>query len=84
MPTYDYFCPKNGRDVSVFHSMGSRIETWGELCEAAALDAGETPADTPVERKIGTGIVMTRQPHQLSGFGGGGGGTCCGTHGCGD
>jgi hypothetical protein len=80
MPTYEYLCPENGRVVAVFHAMSTRIATWGELCDQAAIDAGPTPHDAPVQRQIGAGFAMTRRPGQLSGFGGG----CCGEHGCGD
>ncbi len=80
MPTYDYYCDENGREVSVFHAMSKRVETWGELCELASIQAGDTAAETPVKRKIGAGFAMTRRPSQLSGMSGG----CCGEHGCGD
>lgn len=80
LPTYDYYCPENGREVAVFHGMSTRLGTWGELCDLAAIDAGPTRRDAPVQRRIGAGVVMARRPDRLSGFGGG----CCGTHGCGD
>ena len=81
MPTYDYVCPENGREVTVFHAMSVRLATWGELCDLAAIDAGRTARDAPVERRIGTGIVLAGRPDQLSSHGPGG---CCGVHGCGD
>lgn len=80
MPTYDYYCPANGREVSVFHAMSLRLGTWGELCDLASIDIGETEREAPVQRQIGTGIVFPSTPSQLTGFGAG----CCGTHGCGD
>lgn len=80
MPTYDYHCPQNGREVAVFHAMSMRLETWGELCDVASIDVGETSPSAPVQRQIGTGIALPRRPSQMSGFGG----SCCGTHGCGD
>lgn len=80
MPTYDYHCPENGREVAVYHAMSERITTWGELCDRASIDAGRTPRESPVQRQIGAGIVMARKPDQLSRFGA----RCCGTHGCGD
>ena len=51
MPTYDYYCPENGRKVTVFHAMSVRIATWGELCQAASTDVGSTPADALVEQR---------------------------------
>lgn len=80
MPTYDYYCPENGREVTVYHAMSERLTTWAELCDRASIDAGETTFESPVQRLIGTGVVMTRRPEQLSGHGAG----CCGMQGCGD
>lgn len=80
MPTYDYYCPANDRIVSAFHAMSVRPDTWGELCDLASIDTGQTQLDAPVQRQLGTGIVMARRPDQLSDFRG----SCCGTHGCGD
>lgn len=80
MPTYDYHCPENGRQITVFHAMSVRLATWGELCDMASVDVGQTARESPVKRQIGAGIVLTRRPDQLSSFGAG----CCGLHGCGD
>ncbi|MEM6750843.1 MAG: zinc ribbon domain-containing protein [Planctomycetota bacterium] len=80
MPTYNYACPQDGRDVAVFHGMSSRLSIWGEVCDLASIDPGATPRDTPVERKIGAGVVMAPRPDPMSGAGGSG----CGVHGCGD
>lgn len=80
MPTYDYYCPENGREVTVFHAMSAGLATWGELCDMASIDVGPTARESPVQRKIGAGLVLTRRPNQLPGYGVG----CCGTHGCGD
>ena len=79
MPTYDYYCPENSREVSVFHTMSVRIATWGELCDLASIEIGQTAREAPVQRQIGGGIVMARRPDQLSSPG-----ACCGVHGCGD
>ncbi|MGB0717267.1 MAG: zinc ribbon domain-containing protein [Phycisphaerae bacterium] len=78
MPTYDYYCSENGREIAVFHAMSVRITTWGELCDWAVIDVGDTARETPVERQIGTGIILTRNDASCSGPG------CCGTNGCGD
>ena len=58
MPMYDYLCPANGRTVEVVHGMSVRLTTWGELCAHARLDAGDTPADAPVQRLVGGGSAV--------------------------
>ncbi len=83
MPSYDYFCARNGRTVEVRHGMQESMTTWGEVCASAAIDLGDTPADSPVTRVISpvAGIVA----------GGGAGGSStpfpagggCGHGGCG-
>ena len=57
MPLYEYQCETNGQLVEVVHRMSERYETWGELCEAAGRELGDTPADAPVQRLIGTGSL---------------------------
>jgi hypothetical protein len=59
MPTYDYRCETNGRVVEVNHRMSEKLSTWGELCERAALDCGDTPVDAPVQRMATGGNVVT-------------------------
>lgn len=59
MPTYDYFCPANGRVVEVFHGMSESISTWNELCERTDTDPGSTPPASPVQKKIGATAVAT-------------------------
>ncbi len=87
MPTYDYYCQSNNRTVEVRHRMAETLASWGELCERANVDPGDTPVTTPVRRVISGG-------HYLSGASAGGdaapapapsmGGGCCGGHcGCG-
>ncbi len=39
--------------------MREQITTWGELCQLAGRDLGETPADAPVERMISGGAVLS-------------------------
>ena len=58
MPTYDYFCDANGRKVEVTHKMSESIHSWGELCEHAHIDHGDTPPTTPVQRLISGGAVI--------------------------
>ncbi|MEC9047357.1 MAG: zinc ribbon domain-containing protein [Planctomycetota bacterium] len=52
MPTYVYRCDRNGAAVEVIHSMDEALETWGELCDRAGCEQGDTPADAPVYRQI--------------------------------
>ena len=59
MPTYDYFCDANGRQVEVTHKMSEEIATWGELCQRAGLEPGDTPADSPVRRLATGGNVIS-------------------------
>ncbi|MDH5181652.1 MAG: zinc ribbon domain-containing protein [Gammaproteobacteria bacterium] len=54
MPTYDYHCDANGRTVEVKHGMNEKLFTWGELCERAGIDIGDTPVGTDI-RKLATG-----------------------------
>ena len=80
MPSYDYRCNANGRVVEVRHSMTEKLTTWGQVCEQAGLDVGDTSADTPVERLItGGGIVSSTSlsnPEPPCGSGGCAGGMC--------
>ena len=62
MPTYQYHCTDNDQTLEVIHGMTRAVETWGDLCELADHDPGQTPADTPVERLMGTGMVMPPKP----------------------
>ena len=78
MPTYDYICPENGQELSVFHAMSVRIGTWGELCDLASVDAGTTNREAHVERQMGTGFVLSSKSGKPTGFGGG----CCSGDGC--
>ena len=57
MPTYDYICEANGRTVEVMHAMSVTLKTWGQVCEEAELDLGDTPPDAPVSKGLGLGVV---------------------------
>lgn len=59
MPMYEYFCPANEQTIEVEHGMRTTLATWGELCAAAGLEAGPTPADAPVQRLIFPATVST-------------------------
>lgn len=77
MPTYDYYCPANDRELSVFHAMSVRLSTWGELCELAAVDVAGTPHDAPVERRISGGLAPARPSEEPATTG------CCSGSACG-
>jgi hypothetical protein len=78
MPTYDYLCEANGRVVEVKHRMSDTLSTWGQLCEKTGIEAGDTPADAPVQRLATGGQVVKRSslgdtapPCAAAGCGGG-------------
>ena len=58
MPTYDYHCSQNQQTISVQHGMKETLKNWGELCQRAELDPGQTPAESSVERVITGGIAL--------------------------
>lgn len=60
MPTYEYHCPANDRVVTVVHRMVEDLHTWGELCSRAGIDPGDTPAGSPIAKKIGLSILTNR------------------------
>jgi hypothetical protein len=59
MPSYDYRCEQNGQVVEVMHKMSEKLTTWGEVCEKAGLEPGDTPSDSPVVRLITGGNVVS-------------------------
>ncbi len=81
MPSYDYRCAHNGQVVEVMHKMSEKLTTWGEVCDKANLDLGDTPSDSPVERLITGGNVisssaLSNPEAPACGAGGCGGGMC--------
>ncbi|MBN1377940.1 MAG: zinc ribbon domain-containing protein [Gammaproteobacteria bacterium] len=60
MPSYDYHCPANDRTVEAKHRMSETISTWGELCENAGIDPGNTDLKSPVEKVFTCCQVSTR------------------------
>jgi len=81
MPSYDYRCEANGRVVEVRHGMNERLATWGEVCEKAGIDPGETGAEAPVTRLISGGSIvssasLSNPEPPPCGSGGCGGGMC--------
>jgi putative FmdB family regulatory protein len=67
MPTYDYRCEENGKTVEVMHRMSEKISTWGELCQKAGIDTGDTAPETPV-MKLATGGNLISSENRGSGF----------------
>lgn len=61
MPSYDYRCDENGKVVEVHHKMSEKLKTWGEVCEMAGIELGDTPADTPVVRLISGGTILPNE-----------------------
>ena len=59
MPTYDYRCDANGRVVEVSHRMSETLKTWGELCQRASVEPGDTPTDSPVHRLATGGNLIS-------------------------
>ena len=57
MPRYDYRCDANGRVVEVEHPMRETVRTWGELCERAGIEPGDTGTGEPVERQVSLSFV---------------------------
>lgn len=77
MPTYEYRCEANGRQVEVRHGMAERLATWGELCERAGITPGKTDTASPVEKLISAGFIN-------AGAGAGTSETACAAPACGN
>jgi hypothetical protein len=58
MPRYDYYCEANGKTIEVSHSIKQVLTTWHELCNAANIDPGDTPASAAVRIKISSPPMM--------------------------
>ena len=58
MPLYDYICESNGTTIEIIHRMTEQIKTWGQLCERSGQPLGDTPADAPVEKLVGSGSPL--------------------------
>lgn len=77
MPTYEYYCSANQQTLEVMHGMSRNVTNWGELCELAEAQPGQTPADTPVEKLLSAGMVITGEK-QVPDMDCGAPGGCCG------
>ena len=82
MPTYDYLCPENGKTVEISHRMVETLATWGDLCERAGIEPGDTPADSPVRKVITGGAILGSASGDSAPLPNISGGACCGG-GCG-
>mgnify|MGYP006287469437 CR=1 FL=1 len=70
MPIYEYFCEANNTAVEVDHSIKLDIKTWGQLCETAGIDPGDTSAEAPVKRLLFTpGIATPKTNSELKDLG---------------
>ena len=84
MPTYDYCCGANEQVVEVSHRMSEVLHSWGELCERAGIEPGQTPPDSPIKKLATGGNVVQRgalnnpeaPPCAVNG-------SCCGPTNCG-
>ena len=81
MPSYDYRCEHNGQVIEVMHKMSEKLNTWGELCELAGQELGDTPADAPgVRLSTGGNVVsssaLSNPEAPACGMGGCAGGMC--------
>lgn len=81
MPYYEYRCATNGRTVEVRHAMSEKLETWGQVAEAAGVELGDTAASAPVERLMSVASVggssAGGDAGPSGGFGGCGPGCAC-------
>jgi len=50
---YQYLCEANGRIIEVSHPLKEKVKTWGDLCQRAGIEPGQTDPQTPVVRLIG-------------------------------
>jgi predicted nucleic acid-binding Zn ribbon protein len=71
MPIYDYFCPSNNQTIEVMHSYSQEVKTWGEVCQLAQCNLGDTPEDAPVRRVISApmlSIPVSNSDYKNAGF----------------
>ena len=61
MARYDYYCDATGQTIEVVHSISALVDSWGDLCQLASRDIGETDESSPV-RKIITTAPMANTP----------------------
>ena len=76
MPYYEYMCTTNGQTIEVRHGMSEELTTWGQVVDRAEVDAGDTPANAPVQRIMSAPVPVTATTRD-PGFQGCGGGCAC-------
>ena len=70
MPRYDYQCEQNGWTVEVSHGINEKLTRWGQVCERAGIEPGDTPPDAPVERLISVpSLGFPKGDSELKGMG---------------
>ncbi len=71
MPIYVYRCLDTQEVLEVLHPMSRTISTWGELCEVAQCDPGETDVNAPVKRLIAAPgrVVVPKSDHDYKSMG---------------
>jgi hypothetical protein len=52
MPIYEYHCPANGTRLEVLHGINESPQSWGELCQIAGIELGDTDSEAAVERLV--------------------------------
>lgn len=83
MPFYEYRCEANGRTLEAMHAMDEVLTTWGEVCDRAGEDVGDTDPKTPVTKLFSASLGIAKGSAQGAGPMPGGGGPCgagCGCH----
>ncbi|GAB4522559.1 MAG: hypothetical protein Tsb0013_25140 [Phycisphaerales bacterium] len=83
MPWYEYRCEANGRTVEAMHTMDRTLATWGELCEVAGEDPGDTDPTSPVEKAFNAHLAIAKGSPTGPDPARGGAGPCgpsCGCH----
>jgi len=80
MPRYDYRCPANDTTLEVAHAMSHTVRTWGELCQLAECELGDTPTKSPVEKTLSLSFVGGPKRQATPMRGGGSCGSGCGCH----
>ena len=70
MPRYDYHCEENGWTVEVRHGIHEKLSNWGQVCERAEIEPGDTPLSSPVERLISApALAFPKGDSELKGMG---------------
>jgi len=83
MPSYDYYCPTNGKTVEVNHRMSELLTSWGEVCERLDIEVGDTPTDSAVQRLISGGQFISSSSRSSDSLNDMPASSCCNNMGCG-